>query len=78
MKSASYRGDDRIVRWHGRLLKITKIREELTKQGMAFTDPDKAAFREVLKSAGFYNEWKGKFGDEAWGTLEKAVGASLI
>jgi tripartite ATP-independent transporter DctP family solute receptor len=53
------------------------VREELTKQGMTFTDPDKAAFREVLKSAGFYSEWKGKFGDEAWGILEKAVGASL-
>jgi tripartite ATP-independent transporter DctP family solute receptor len=53
------------------------VREQLTKDGMTFTDPDKAAFREVLKQAGFYNEWKGKFGDEAWGILEKAVGASL-
>ena len=24
---------------------------------------------------GFYEEWKGKFGAEAWGTLEKAVGS---
>lgn len=53
------------------------VREQLTKDGMTFTDPDKAAFREVLKQAGFYNEWKGKFGDEAWGILEKAVGTSL-
>lgn len=53
------------------------VREELTKNGMAFTDPDKDAFRQTLKSAGFYEEWKGKFGDEAWGILEKAVGASL-
>ena len=28
----------------------------------------------VLKKAGFYEEWKGKFGAEAWGVLEKAVG----
>lgn len=53
------------------------VRAELTKNGMAFTDPDKDAFRQTLKSAGFYSEWKGKFGDEAWGILEKAVGASL-
>lgn len=53
------------------------VREELTKQGMTFTDPDKAAFREKLKQAGFYGEWKGKFGDEAWAILEKAVGTSL-
>ncbi|GHD24201.1 TRAP transporter substrate-binding protein [Tianweitania populi] len=53
------------------------VREELTKLGMTFTDPDKAAFRAKLKDAGFYSEWKGKFGDEAWGILEKAVGTSL-
>ena len=25
----------------------------------------------------FYGEWKGKYGDEAWAILEKAVGATL-
>jgi len=25
-------------------------------------------------SAGFYSEWKGKYGDEAWAILEKSVG----
>jgi tripartite ATP-independent transporter DctP family solute receptor len=53
------------------------VREELTAAGMTFTDPDNAAFREALRSAGFYSEWKGNFGDEAWGILEKAVGTSL-
>jgi tripartite ATP-independent transporter DctP family solute receptor len=53
------------------------VRAELTEQGMAFTDPDKAAFRETLKTAGFYGEWKDKFGEEAWSILEKAVGTSL-
>ncbi|RVI54098.1 TRAP transporter substrate-binding protein [Sinorhizobium medicae] len=53
------------------------VREQLTQSGMTFTDPDKAAFRETLRSAGFYAEWKGKFGDEAWAILEKAVGTSL-
>ncbi|TCM49679.1 tripartite ATP-independent transporter DctP family solute receptor [Rhizobium sp. PP-F2F-G48] len=53
------------------------VREELTKSGMTFTDPDKTAFRDTLRQAGFYEEWKGKFGDEAWAILEKAVGVSL-
>jgi hypothetical protein len=37
------RGDDRIVRWHGRLLKITKIREELIKQN-TFSDAGAALY----------------------------------
>ena len=43
-------------------------------KGLQFVDTDAAAFRAALKKAGFYNEWKGKFGAEAWGVLEKAVG----
>ena len=53
------------------------VRAELTANGMTFTDPDKDAFRQALKEAGFYADWKGKFGDEAWAILEKAVGANL-
>jgi len=44
-------------------------------KGLQFVDTDAAAFRAALKKAGFYNEWKGKFGAEAWGALEKAVGS---
>jgi len=44
-------------------------------KGLQFVDTDAAAFRAALKKAGFYGEWKGKFGAEAWGTLEKAVGS---
>ena len=33
--------------------------------------------REALRKAGFYAEWKKKYGDEAWAILEKAVGSSL-
>ena len=29
---------------------------------------------DALRKAGFYAEWKGKFGDAAWKTLEDAVG----
>ena len=44
-------------------------------KGLQFVDTDAQAFRGALKKAGFYDEWKGKFGAEAWGALEKAVGS---
>lgn len=47
----------------------------LTKAGITFNEPDKMAFRDALKTGGFYSEWKGKFGAEAWGLLEKYAGA---
>jgi tripartite ATP-independent transporter DctP family solute receptor len=48
--------------------------EQLGKAGVAFNKPDKQAFRTGLQSAGFYVDWKGKFGGEAWGLLEKYTG----
>jgi tripartite ATP-independent transporter DctP family solute receptor len=53
------------------------VAEDLAAKGMKINTPDPSSFREKLKTAGFYAEWKGKFGDEAWGILEKAVGADL-
>ncbi len=53
------------------------VAESLQSKGMKFNSPDPASFREKLKAAGFYAEWKSKYGDEAWAILEKAVGASL-
>ena len=47
---------------------------QLTKLGVTFNKPDPAPFREQLKSAGFYTEWKGKYGDEVWAKLEKYAG----
>jgi TRAP-type transport system periplasmic protein len=43
--------------------------------GLQFNDVDPQAFRERLKAAGFYKDWYGRFGDEAWALLEAAVGA---
>ena len=55
--------------------KLTQnLRETLSGRGMKFNDVDHKAFREKLRAAGFYGEWKGKFGDAAWATLEDAVG----
>jgi tripartite ATP-independent transporter DctP family solute receptor len=43
-------------------------------KGLTFNQPEIAPFREKLRSAGFYSEWKGKYGDQAWTLLEKSVG----
>ena len=50
------------------------LRQELAGKGLVFNQPDVAPFREKLRSAGFYAEWKGKYGDQAWELLEKSVG----
>jgi len=50
------------------------VREDLTAKGLVFNQPELVPFRDKLRSAGFYSEWKGKYGEEAWSILEKSVG----
>ena len=50
------------------------LQQDLAAKGLAFNQPDPAAFRDKLRSAGFYTQWKAKYGDEAWAILEKSVG----
>ena len=50
------------------------LRGKLEKAGMAFNDVDTAPFRDALKRAGFYAEWRGKYGEDAWKVLDAAVG----
>jgi tripartite ATP-independent transporter DctP family solute receptor len=50
------------------------LQKDLSAKGMVFNQPDGALFRDQLRKAGFYSEWKGKYGDEAWGILERSVG----
>ena len=50
------------------------LRGQLAQAGLAFNEPEPKPIREALRKAGFYAEWKGKFGDKAWGLLEKSVG----
>jgi tripartite ATP-independent transporter DctP family solute receptor len=50
------------------------LQQDLAGKGLVFNKPDAAPFRDKLRSAGFYTEWKGKYGDEAWTILEKSVG----
>ena len=47
----------------------------LAAKGLTFNQTDPASFRAALKKAGFYAEWREKFGPEAWSALEGAVGS---
>ena len=47
----------------------------LAQKGMAFNATDADKFRAALRGAGFYAEWKQKYGAEAWAVLESQVGA---
>ncbi|HEX3182356.1 MAG TPA: TRAP transporter substrate-binding protein [Beijerinckiaceae bacterium] len=47
----------------------------LKAKGLQFNAVDTNAFRAKLQSAGFFKEWKGKYGDEAWAILEKYAGS---
>ena len=47
------------------------LQTDLSAGGMVFNKPDQTPFRDALSKAGFYAEWKGKFGEEAWSLLAK-------
>ena len=51
------------------------LRQDLTAKGLEFNDVDRTAFRDALGRTDFYKEWKGKYGAEAWGILEKTTGS---
>jgi len=60
----------------GDLAKLnTDVRASLEQKGLQFNDVDTAAFRDRLKQAGFYKDWRGKYGEDAWHVLEDSVGA---
>jgi TRAP-type C4-dicarboxylate transport system substrate-binding protein len=50
------------------------LQSELQKRGLEFHNVDNAAFRDKLVAAGFYTEWKKRYGDEAWALLEGTTG----
>ena len=47
----------------------------LSQKGMTFNVTDAQVFRAALRKAGFYADWKEKYGAEAWAVLESQVGA---
>lgn len=50
------------------------LEAQLKAKGMVFNYPEVKSFRDKLSKAGFYQEWRGKFGTEAMGKLEKYSG----
>ncbi|MFC4275059.1 TRAP transporter substrate-binding protein [Achromobacter aloeverae] len=51
-----------------------QLQGQLAQQGMAFNSPAPGPIRDALRSAGFYKEWQGKYGEKAWSLLEQSVG----
>ena len=47
---------------------------QLKARGIAVTQPNLPAFRETVRKAGLYTQWRSNYGDTAWAYLEKAVG----
>lgn len=50
------------------------LQKDLTDKGLIFNQPKTELFRDRLRQAGFYAEWKTKYGDEAWALLERYSG----
>lgn len=50
------------------------LQSELTAKGMVFNAPSPDSFRAKLQKAGFYDEWRNKFGADAWALLEATAG----
>lgn len=50
------------------------LQKDLASKGLVFNQPKTQTFREHLQKAGFYAEWKAKYGDEAWAILEANAG----
>ena len=54
------------------------LQQDLAAKGLVFNQPDPAAFRDKLRSAGFYTQWKGKYGDEAWSYPREVGGQARV
>lgn len=50
------------------------LQTALQSKGLAFNVAETASFRDRLRGAGFYTEWREKLGEEAWTLLETHVG----
>jgi tripartite ATP-independent transporter DctP family solute receptor len=57
------------------LVKLNEtLQSDLSAKGLAFNKAAPDSFRAALRQAGYYKEWKAKFGDEAWSLLEASAG----
>ena len=55
-------------------VKNGNLRAEMEELGLTFNTPETGPIREKLRSAGFYEQWKKVYGDEAWALLEQTTG----
>ncbi|HEY0202847.1 MAG TPA: TRAP transporter substrate-binding protein [Acetobacteraceae bacterium] len=51
------------------------LRGDLAATGLKLNAVDAPNFQQVLQRAGFYQEWRGKYGEAAWRLLEEYAGA---
>ena len=51
-----------------------ELRGDLVSLGMQINAVETESFQRVLQQAGFYAEWRTKYGETAWKLLEKGVG----
>ncbi len=67
--------DSAALKMRADTIKLDETSEvSLKAKGMLVNGTDSAPFREKLRSAGYYAEWKQTFGNQAWAVLEAAVG----
>ena len=52
----------------------TQSEARLRAKGLVVSTPDRAPFRAALEAAGYYADWKARFGREAWSALEHHTG----
>ena len=52
-----------------------KLQEMLKERGQQFIEPDRASFRNALRTAGLYADWRESYGGaEPFGLLERTAG----
>ena len=68
----AYEGLDRVIHEKARLSIITSLATH--PGGLIFNEPKRELFRETLRKAGFYADWRAKYGEEAWALLERTTG----
>ena len=67
--------DGAIIKQRADVTKLSEsLRPELQAKGLEFIDVDRSAFREVLRKTNYYRNWRTKFGEDAWKTLEQVRG----
>ena len=50
------------------------LQKDLAAKGMVFNATNANLFRDHLRKANFYSDWKAKFGEDGWAVLERSVG----